>query len=129
MPQCTYIPNEDAISLIVLILAVFITGAIESHERQDIAVVNIPGTLLHAKNDDEVIMKMQGWMSNIYHKLIPTDGKCKLILYMHLQKALYGMLKRALIFYNKLVKELGSTVLRLAPTILEKTKRLLVAPR
>ena len=58
MPQCTYIPNEDAISLIVLILAVFITGAIESHERQEIAVVNIPGALLHAKNDDEVIMKM-----------------------------------------------------------------------
>ena len=42
---------------------------------------------------------------SIYHKYI-TIIKGRQVLYLHLQKALYGMMKSALLFYKKLVKEL-----------------------
>ncbi len=35
-----------------------------------------------------------------------TIKKVKQVLYLHLQKALYGMMKSALLLYRKLVKEL-----------------------
>ena len=40
-----------------------------------------------------------------YHKYV-TIEKVRQVLYLRLQKALYGMMKSALLFYRKLVKEL-----------------------
>ena len=54
-------------------------------------------------------------MPNIYLKFVITDGKGKTILYICLQKALYGMLKSALLFYKKLVKDLEATGFRINP--------------
>jgi hypothetical protein len=39
------------------------------------------------------------------------------ILYLRLQKALYGMMKSALLFYRKLIKELKEVGLRSTHTI------------
>ena len=42
----------------------------------------------------------------IYGKYIDIDGEGRAILYVKLQKALYGMLKSALLFYKKIVANL-----------------------
>ena len=43
---------------------------------------------------------------NIYRKFVSTYSKENVILYVKIQKALYGMLKYALLFYLKLLRDL-----------------------
>jgi hypothetical protein len=45
---------------------------------------------------------------NIYIKYITLDANNQPILYVKLQKALYGCLRSALLFYEKLVRDLTS---------------------
>ena len=42
----------------------------------------------------------------VYHKYVTMDKKRTLILYVKLQKALYGLMRASLLFYRKLRKEL-----------------------
>ena len=44
---------------------------------------------------------------NLYRKYITIDWKGKAILYVKMQKAIYGLLRSALLFYRKLVADLG----------------------
>jgi hypothetical protein len=60
-----------------------------------------------------VIMKMNGSLAELMVKTDPkicrkyvTIEKGRQVLYLRLQKALYGMMKSALLFYKKLIKEL-----------------------
>jgi hypothetical protein len=46
---------------------------------------------------------------NLYRKYITIDRKGKAILYVKMQKAIYGLLRSALLFYRKLVADLEST--------------------
>ena len=83
-------------------------------EGRDVACIDLPGAYLHAVNEDEVIMKMEGKLAELmvnvepklYRKYVTTGPKGKPILYVKLYKALYGCLKSALLFYKKLVKDL-----------------------
>ncbi len=75
--------------------------------------IDIPGAFLHATNDDYVVMRMNGTLGELMAKTDPklyrkylTDEKGKKVLYLRLQKALYGMMKSALLFYRKLISEL-----------------------
>ena len=52
---------------------------------------------------------------NIYRKYITTTVKGKPVLYVQLEKALYGMMKSALLFYRKLVADLRSIGFELNP--------------
>jgi hypothetical protein len=45
---------------------------------------------------------------NLYRKYITVDKKGTTILYVKMQKALYGLLRSALLFYKKLVADLES---------------------
>ena len=45
---------------------------------------------------------------NLYRKYITVNRKGTIILYVKMQKALYGLLRSALLFYNKLVVNLKS---------------------
>jgi hypothetical protein len=44
----------------------------------------------------------------LYRKYISVDSKETAILYVKMQKAMYGLLRSALLFYKKLVSELES---------------------
>ena len=78
--------------------------------------MDLPGAFLHADNDDLVIMKMTGKLAelmaktdpHLYRPFVINDSKGQPILYVRLQKALYGLLKSALLFYQKLVADLTS---------------------
>ena len=65
-------------------------------------MINIPGAFLHADNKDYVIMKMNGSLAEL---MVKTDPKINR-KYTSAKKALYSMMKSALLFYRKLIKEL-----------------------
>lgn len=113
-PQREHIAKTEATSPTVTTEANFALAAIAAHERRIVATMDLPGAFLHAPNDSFVIMKMTGHLAelmvktapSIYRKYIIEDSSGRPVLYVQLQKALYGMLKSALLFYRKLVHDL-----------------------
>jgi hypothetical protein len=116
----------------VALECVLITATIDAFERRDVEIVYVPGAFLTADMDEEVIMCLRGRLAelmvktapNIYLKFISIDNKGDSILYVKLQKALYGCLRIALLFYLKLVKDLeteGYEINPYGPCVANKT--------
>ncbi len=87
---------------------VFVTSTIYARENREVVTINIPGTFLHATNKDYVVMQMNGTLAKLMAQTDPklyrnylVDKKGKKVLYLCLQKALYGIMKSALLFYQK----------------------------
>lgn len=105
--------------------SLFLLGTVFAHEGRDVASTNIPGAFLHAMNDDYVIMHLDGILAELMVKVAPSiyrpfvtansTGKPVLYVELQLQKALYSMLKSALLFYRKLVADLQSVGFTLNP--------------
>jgi hypothetical protein len=80
----------------VLLLA---TSTIDARENREVVTINIPGAFLHATNKDYAIMRMIGTLAKLmvqtdpklYRKYL-VNKKGKKVLYLRLQKALYGMM-------------------------------------
>jgi hypothetical protein len=52
---------------------------------------------------------------NLYRKYITVDRKGTAILYVKMQKAMYGLLRSALLFYRKLIADLESAGFKINP--------------
>jgi hypothetical protein len=121
--QPDHIAKEEATAPTVSADTIFLQGTIFAHERRDDATCNIPGAFLQADNPDYVLMHLDGILAelmvsiapNIYRKYITVNAKGKPVLYVQLEKALYGMMKSALLFYCKLVADLRSIRFELNP--------------
>jgi hypothetical protein len=121
--QRNHIAKEEATAPKVTSDTIFIKGTIYAHERRDVATCDIPGAFLQANNPDYILMQLDGILAelmvtiapNIYRKFITTNAKGKPVLYVQLEKALYGMMKSALLFYRKLVADLHSIGFTLNP--------------
>jgi hypothetical protein len=102
---------------------VLITSTIEAYEGREVAVVDIPGAYLSADMDGEVIMLLRRRLAelmvktapNIYRKYITVYAKNQPVLYVKLQKALYGCLRSALLFYLKFGGDIESQGFALNP--------------
>ena len=78
------------------------------------AVVDIPGEYLSADMDDDVLMIFCGTMAELmvaynptlYRKYISYGNMVEALLYMRVQMALCGCLKRALLFYEEIFGDL-----------------------
>ncbi len=78
---------------------VFVTSTIDARENREVVTINILGAFLHTTNKDYVVMQMNGTLAKmmaqtdlkLYRKYL-VDKKGKKVLYLHLQKALYGMM-------------------------------------
>ncbi len=97
----------------IALKSVFINSTIDAKESRKVVMVDIPGAFLHADIEDYVIMKMVGTLAELMDKTNPMLyqqyvilEKGRSVLHLQLQKALYGMMKSALLFYRKLVSEL-----------------------
>ncbi len=96
--------------------SVFITAVINVHEGRNVACFDILGAFLHADVNEDITMVLKGRLAelmvqeapNLYRKYIMVDRKGTAILYVKMQKALYGLLRSALFFYKKLVSDLES---------------------
>jgi hypothetical protein len=112
--QRAYISKEDAASPTVLTKLVFITSAIAVSEKRHVRCYNAPSAFVNMDVDENVLMVLKGELAEmmvhiapqIYRKYITVDRKGMPVLYVKLQKALYGLMRASLFFYMKLRKEL-----------------------
>jgi hypothetical protein len=88
-----------------------------------VAIVNVPGAYLTTDMDEEVFMCLRGRLAElmvktapeIYRKYIYVGSDNKPVLYVKLQKAVYGCLRSALLFYQKMLKDLEDNGFELNP--------------
>ena len=115
--------KEEAASPTAVTESVILTAVIDTYKKRDLATMDIPGAFLHALNDDYVLLLFQGTLEELMVKIVPhiyskyvMVGKSgRKLLYVKLHKALYGMLKSALLFYKKLMKDLKSVGFTINP--------------
>jgi hypothetical protein len=78
---------------------VFVTSTIDTRENKEVVTINIPGVFLNATNKDYIVMQMNGTLAKLmvqtylklYRKYL-VDKTGKKVLYLRLQKVLYGMM-------------------------------------
>ncbi len=135
-PQRSYIPKEDVASLTASTESTFITVSIAAHERRVVQCYNVPSAFVNTDVDEEVIMVLKGDLPEmmiqvaleVYRKYVAVDKKGTTILYVKLQKALYGLMRASLLFYRKLRKEFEAWGFTINPYNLAwQTKRLMEA--
>jgi hypothetical protein len=131
--QRTHITKEEAMAPTVTSEAIFIQATVYAHENRDVATCDmIPGAFLQADNPDYVLMRLDGILAelmvkvapSLYRKYVTTNAKGISVLYVKLEKAVYGMMKSALLFYRKLVADLtslGYTINPYDPCVANKT--------
>ena len=105
-------PDESA-SPTVMTESVLLTAAIEAKERRDVATFDIPNAFIQTmvedtdEQGDRIIMKIRGAMVDMLIEIDPNYEKYvvmengRRILYVHIQRAIYGMLMSGLLFYKK----------------------------
>jgi hypothetical protein len=86
---------------------------IDAQEKRDVATVDIPGAFMQAEIDETVHVKLEGTMAELMVRLDPKlyrqyvqNENGKPVLYVELNKALYGTLRAALLFWKKLSNQL-----------------------
>ena len=110
----------------------FITASIAAHERRVVQCYDVPSAFVNTNVDEEVIMVLKGDLAEmmiqvapeVYQKYVAVDKKGTKILYVKLQKALYGLMRASLLFCRKLRKELeawGFTINPYDPCVANKT--------
>ena len=90
-----------------------LAATIDALEGRDMEVVDILGAYLSADKDNEVHGVFRGTLVEmmvaadpvLYRPFVPYKTG-KVVLYVWLQKAFYGCLKSALLFYENLVGDL-----------------------
>jgi hypothetical protein len=91
----------------------FLTSIIDAMEGRDTAITDVKGAYLHAKMKDEVFMKIVGKEVDLFCEIDPslkkfiTYIKGIKTIYVQLDRALYGCVQSALLWY-----ELYSTTLK-----------------
>jgi hypothetical protein len=112
-PQRRYIAKEDASSPTVAKESVFLSALIDAAEGREVAVVDIPGAFMQADMDEETFVRIDGKMAELlididpdmYRPYVVHEGK-GIAIYVELLKALYGTLRAARLFWEKLSKQL-----------------------
>ena len=102
--------------------AVMLTATIHTLKGRDVAVVDIQGEHLSADMDIEVHVVFRGTLAEmmvmantaLYWPFVSYETG-KPVLYVQLQKALYGCLKILLLFYEKLVGDLEAYGFKINP--------------
>ena len=104
--------KEETASPTVSQDAFFLTSIIDAIEGRDKAITDIKGAYLNAKMKDEVLMKITGKEVDLFCEIDPSlrefvvSENGKDVLYVQLDRALYGCVQSALLWY-----ELYSTTL------------------
>lgn len=118
--QRVYKTKEETHAPTVSMEAMFITAIFNAMEGRDVAIVDIPGAFMQAEIDKLIHVKLDGELVDLLVKLDPkyaqyiTYEQGRKVIYTELDKALYGTLQAALLFWKKLssilVDQLGFTI-------------------
>jgi hypothetical protein len=111
--QRAWTDKADSSSPTIATAAMFLTVIVDAMEGRDVAVVDVPGAFMQADMDELVHVRFTGLMVDklleidyeMYAPFIVYEGKVK-CLYVELLKALYGTLRAARLFWEKLSNQL-----------------------
>ena len=125
------INKEDAASTMAVTESVLITEVVDEHGGCNVATFDIPGAYLHTEMYEDIIVLLEGPLDdlvvkvalNIYHKYVIMSSKGRPLLFVRIQKALYGLLRSTLLFYIIVVKDLETYGFNLNPYNLCVAKR------
>ena len=101
--------KSDGSSPTVVTGSIFMTGVIGARKRRHVAVLDIAYTFLQADNENIVNMLLRGKLAEmmvridpaVYREYVTCSADGVPMLYERLSKALYGMLRAALLFYKR----------------------------
>ena len=107
------ITKEESTSPTVSTEAVFLTAVVDAWENRKVAVLDVPGAFMQVEMDELVHVRFEGEMVDklleIDHDLYTgyvTVENGKKVMYVELLKALYGTLRAARLFWEKLQAKL-----------------------
>ena len=111
--QRAFITKEESTSPTISTEAVFLTAVVDAWESQKVAVLDVPGAFMQVDMDELVHVLFEGEMvdklleidQDLYASYI-TEEKGTKVMYVELLKALYGTLRAALLFWEKLQAKL-----------------------
>jgi hypothetical protein len=125
--QREYIDRDEAASPTASTDSILITGVIDAKQQRDVMTADIPNafvqTDINAKEKGQrVIMKIRGPLvdllleisSEIYSSFVVNEGKSK-VLYVQMNKALYGMMISSKLYYQKFTKDIESIGFQVNP--------------
>jgi hypothetical protein len=111
--QREYMSKEETSSPTVATEALILTCVIDAMEGRDVATCVIPGPFMQSDMKGKVVMKLEGVMAEVILKINPrkytkhvVKENGKDVIYVILQKALYGTLQAALLFWQNLSTQL-----------------------
>ena len=118
--QRDYLSREDVSSPTVSTDATLLTATIEAEEERHVAAFDIPNAFIQTevertdKDGNRTIMVIRGVLVDILCEMDPTykdyveEHNGHKALYVHITKAIYGLLASAMLFYNKFSSDLKS---------------------
>jgi hypothetical protein len=126
--QRSWMYREETSSPTAQVESILLTAVIEAKEARDVVTADIPNAFVQTSvpntdsDEDRITMKITGPLvemlveldPEIYKNFVTMEGKTP-VLFVHVIKALYGMLKSALLFYKKLIKDLSSIGFKINP--------------
>jgi hypothetical protein len=90
---------------------VFLTAVIDAQERRKVMTIDIPGAFMHVDIDELIHVRLEGPMAELLTRVDPAKYRTymskengKDVLYVELQKALYGTLQASLLFWENLTE-------------------------
>ena len=94
--------------------SIFFAGVVDAREGQAVAVLDIANAFLHAQNDEKFIMLLHDKFSkmmvridpSMYQNYVTYSKNGEPMLHVCLSKALYVMLRAALLFYEHIRSDL-----------------------
>ena len=115
--QRDYISKEEATSPTVKLESVLLSAIIDAKEGRDVATVDIPNAFVQTRLEDDkdkAIIRFRGALADYMIAVAPDfygpyaikDSKGETILYVRILNALYGIMKAALLYYEKFVKDI-----------------------
>jgi hypothetical protein len=107
--QRIYKTKEETSAPTVSVESLFLSCVIDAKEHRKVVTCDIPGAFMQANIDEVVHIKLEGPLAQLltkvdpelYTKFLSTEGK-KDVMYVKLNKALYGTLQAALLFWKDL---------------------------
>ena len=115
--QRPYTPKEEAASPTAATDSIFVTATVDAKQNRDVMTLDIPNAFVqtevpYEKGDEKIIMKIRGRLvdmlfeiSSEYKDYVVYENGQK-VLYVQMLKALYGMMKASLMYYNKFRKDI-----------------------
>ncbi len=125
--QRAWMGKDEASSPTVSHEAILLTAAIDAAEERKVITVDIPNAFVQTdvsddKDGDRICMVVKGPLVDMLIEIEPEtySGKYVMqkgqkVLYLHVKKAIYGMLQSALLFYQKFKADIEEYGFKLNP--------------